>query len=496
MGQVMNDCCTDELIVVVDVGSTFSKQTLFRLAEGGLELLARSQSLTTVSDVGRGLAEGQQLLDPMGQYNLMAAKLLASSSAAGGLKMAAIGNMPQVTAKAAKEAAMNAGARVLEVLSCDEPSTSRVEALKEIKPDLILLAGGTDGGEEESLVENATLIVKAGLKAMVIVAGNRFAQSAAAKILTEGGTPFIRVANVMPTIHELRVEPARAAIHSEFVKRITRAPGLSALTELVDGGSIMPTPSAVLAGAELLAKGLPGRKGVGALMVVDLGGATTDVHSVIPDLGELRPEERGLVLTDDKQVSYRTVEGNLGLRVSAGGILETVGATSLVSKKAIYESLRDSTLLSSKTPIDEELKKTTAYVERLENNHGYLPQDEWEAGLEWALAAVAVETAIRRHAGRWITERDPVMGLNPGSQSGRDLRGVKTVVGVGGFFVRHDPKMALEVLKEAMRVPGLSLMPEHPELRLDADYILYAVGLLRNYRPAEALELARKSLKL
>ena len=474
-----------------DVGSTYTKLSAFELTEGGLSFLGRAQSPTTLEDIGRGLAAGETLLPPGAAASSGGAVRLASSSAAGGLRMVAMGYMPQVTAKAAKEVAMNAGARVLEVVSHDEPPEYRLEVLREIRPDIILLAGGTDGGESGSLLENARLIVRAGLSAKVIVAGNTAAQPAAAAVLAEAGVPCVRVGNVMPTIHELKVRPARQAIHTEFIKQITRAPGLAGLSDIVADGRVTPTPSAILMGAELLAGGTYKNDGAGGVLLLDIGGATTDIHSVMPELADLRPEQRGLVINNDKQVAFRTVEGNLGLRVSAGGIVETAGPEAVLSLKERLAGRPDPQRFQ-----EAEIERLTDYVRGLEQNTGHLPGDGWERELEPALAAVALSLALKRHAGYWVTECNPVLGLAPGCPVGRDLRGVKWVVGVGGFFSHNPPEMSLKVLRAVFDDPGYSLFPEQPEFRLDKDYLLYALGLMGSRHPDQALNFGLKYLDM
>ena len=475
--------------LVYDVGSTYTKTAAFSLGETGLGFLGRAQHPTTLDDITRGLEGGRQGLVPAGNCWSAEPTVLASSSAAGGLRMVAMGYMPKVTAKAAKEVAMNAGARVLEVVSHDEPPEYRLEVLKEIRPDIILLAGGTDGGESESMIENARLIVQAELSAKVIVAGNIAAQPKAARVLEKGGVPYVRVGNVMPTIHDLNVRPARAAIHAEFIRQITRAPGLSRLAEVVAGGEVVPTPSAILMGAELLAGGTHTRDGVGGVLVLDVGGATTDVHSVIPALASLRPEERGLVINNDKQVAFRTVEGNLGLRVSASGIVDAVGPAGILAAKDRLKGRGDDGPVNYS---EAETEHVVDYAAFLEENTDHLPADAWEADLEPALAAAALETALKRHAGYWVTEYNPVLGLAPGSPVGRDLRGVKWVIGVGGFFTHAGPETGLKVLKEVFTRPEYSLLPENPEFRIDRDYLLYAVGLLGGLHPEAALDFTKK----
>ena len=169
----------------------------------------------------------------------------ASSSAAGGLRMVAMGYMPRVTAKAAKEVAMSAGARVLEIISCENEPSFKVEILKETNPDIILLAGGTDGGNEDSLLENAYAIINSKVNAVVIIAGNADVQAKVEGILNSNNIKTVRVPNVMPTIHQLNVKPARQAIHTQFISQLTRARGMSKLVETVTDNQVVPTPGAV-----------------------------------------------------------------------------------------------------------------------------------------------------------------------------------------------------------------------------------------------------------
>ncbi|MDR1656274.1 MAG: glutamate mutase L [Deltaproteobacteria bacterium] len=474
---------------VYDVGSTYSKLSVFNLSGQTLTLAGRSEHLTTLEDITQGLAQTRAALGQSWSLAPEDPLVLASSSAAGGLRMVAMGYMPTVTAKAAKEVAMNAGARVLEVVSHDEPPEYRLEILREIRPDIILLAGGTDGGDRDSMAENAAIIVKAGLKAIIIVAGNVAAQPRIAEIFEEAGLSCVRVGNVMPTIHELRVGPARAAIHQQFIRQITCAPGLAELASLAGGGEVIPTPSAILMGAELAALGTHRQDGLGGILVLDIGGATTDVHSVIPMLKELRPEERGLVINNDKQVAFRTVEGYLGLRVSACGIVETVGAQGVFDWR---DQLCGTKTMEPAEPAEK--KRLTDYAAALEKNTGHIPNGDWEIEIEAALAAAALDAALKRHCGYWITQYNPVLGLAPGAPVGRDLRPIKLVIGVGGFFSHRPPEAGLELLSQVFKNRGYSLYPEDPQFCLDYDYLLYAAGLLGALHPEPVLSFLKNYL--
>lgn len=462
--------------LVIDIGSTYTKQRLYH----GRELIASVQSPTTIDNVYKGIKNGKnQLQDILNTDNIEAENVLATSSAAGGLRMVSMGYMMRVTAKAAKEVAMNAGAKVLEIVSQEDPLDYKIQILKEINPDIVLLAGGTDGGDESSIIENANLIVKSGVKAVVIIAGNVNAQAKVAKILKDGNVAHVRVPNIMPTIHQLKVKEAREAIHQEFIRQITKARGMSPLQQEITNDKVIPTPGAVLMAAELLAKGTYEQKGVGDVVIVDLGGATTDVHSVLPGLEKLDDEEIGLIVTNEKQVSYRTVEGNLGMRVSARGVLDSVNAKSILRKRNID---------------DEQLaKEFDNYCKKLEENTEYIPQSDNEKIFDKLLAETAVEVALKRHAGFITHDYDPVMGTVPGMPVGRDLRNVKKIIGVGGFFAHMDPVLAKQIIKRALQNPGFSLLPKDAEILIDENYLLYSVGAIAQKDQEYAFEILKNN---
>ncbi|MCB8816017.1 glutamate mutase L [Desulfosporosinus shakirovi] len=468
-------------LLVYDVGSTYTKVSAFKRLETNLMFMGRSQAPTTVENIELGLIKACHNLACDLQWDeITSFRTLATSSAAGGLRMVGMGYMPRVTAKAAKEVAMSAGARVLEIISHETPVDFRLEVLQEIKPDIILLAGGTDGGDQDSLLENAEVIVNSKAHSVVIIAGNTEAQAKVEEVLKIGGILTIRVPNVMPTIHELRVKPAREAIHQEFIRQITRARGLGRLLEIVSNGRVIPTPGAVLMGTELLALGTHEKEGYGNSLVIDIGGATTDVHSVLPDLANLTKEETGLVVANEKQLSYRTVEGNLGLRVSATGIVETVGASGVLAKVDLEGE-----------DLAEEIQ---AYAQYLEKNPGHISISEKELNFDKALAISAIELALKRHAGYFAQSFDPILGIVPGTPVGRDLRKVQRVIAVGGIFAHSTKEGALEILHKSFAKRGISLLPEKPEFVVDHNYQLYTIGAMAEEYPNEALALAENNI--
>jgi len=220
----------------------------------------------------------------------------------------------------------------------------------------------------------------------------------------------------------------------------------------------------VLMGAELLANGTFQEAGIGDVLVIDIGGATTDIHSILPDLDKLTNEEKGLVITNEKQPSYRTVEGNLGLRVSATGIVETLGPLGVLAKIGRKGS-----------ELEEKLRQ---YVVFLEKNPEHISQVMLEKEFDQALAIGAIEVALKRHAGYISQEFNPVLGIMPGTPIGRDLRRVKYVFAVGGIFTHRTAAEKQFILKAVFKNPGISLLPLNPQFIIDDQYLLYALGTL------------------
>lgn len=455
--------------LLIDFGSTFTKLTAVDLDKE--IILATARDLTTVET------------DIMDGYNLAYAKLnekllgqpihyikkLACSSAAGGLKMIAIGLVPELTAEAAKRAALGAGARVLTVLDHEITRRDLIDVEK-LCPDMILLAGGTDGGNRDCIVFNAKKLAESNLRVPVVVAGNKNALDDI-EDLFEGTDIFYRIAdNVMPRLNVLHVEPAREKIREIFMERITEAKGMHLAKDMA-GGLVMPTPAAVLKAAELLSVGTDMEDGLGDLIVIDVGGATTDVHSIAQ--GE--PTQPGVTMKGlEEPFAKRTVEGDLGMRYSALSLWEAAGTRRI--KKY---------LPNMDINIEEECRNLASHVQ-------FVPVDERGKAFDKALAKVAVEMSMDRHAGKIETLYTPLGAI--ASQTGKDLTQVSCVVGTGGVLVDSDePWDILEASLFEKENPA-ALKPETPKLMMDHEYIFSAMGLLAQDYPEKALRILKKSL--
>ncbi|MEG0391882.1 MAG: glutamate mutase L, partial [Anaerovoracaceae bacterium] len=204
-------------------------------------------------------------------------EMLATSSAAGGLKMTVHGLVYDMTAKAAKEAALGAGG-IIHYVTAGKLRKSDLKKIQEIKPNLILLAGGVDYGERETALYNGQLLKDMGLSIPVIYGGNIENQEDIKEIFE--GQKLYLVENVYPKIDELNVEPCRKVIQEAFEEHIIHAPGMEHVRDMVDG-PIVPTPGAVMECTKLLYEYL------GNVMAIDVGGATTDVHAVATDSEEI-----------------------------------------------------------------------------------------------------------------------------------------------------------------------------------------------------------------
>jgi len=454
--------------LLIDFGSTYTKLRAVDLADA--RIMGSGQGPSTVtSDVTEGLTAALGDLERQIGALPRFKHRLASSSAAGGLGMVTVGLVRELTAEAARQAALGAGAKLVGAFAY-KLTAGDVKAISALAPDILLLAGGTDGGNDEVIQHNAGRLADSTLACPVVVAGNRQAADAVAAILADAGKEARVTENVMPEFGRLNIEPARAAIRRVFIERIVHAKGIDKAAALFDA-VLMPTPAAVLDGARLLADGHGGRPGLGPLVVVDVGGATTDVHSVT----EGKPSAEAVVLHGlPEPYVKRTVEGDLGMRHNARAIVEAAGAEALAADGA---------------PAPERIE---ALLARAAAEPGWLPDDDEGHAFDRALARAAVRLAVRRHAGTLetvYTTTGPVT-----VQRGKDLGAVGTLIGTGGPLAHADDPAA--VLETALASPAepLSLRPRAPKMLLDGEYILFACGLLGSVAPDAALTLGLRHL--
>jgi uncharacterized protein (TIGR01319 family) len=454
--------------LLIDFGSTWTKLRALDVESGALIGTAQGPS-TVATDVNVGLdAALAALARTMNGLPSFACRL-ASSSAAGGLRMATVGLVRELTAEAARQAALGAGARLVGSFAyrLTARDIANVEALA---PDILLLCGGTDGGNADVILHNAHALARSGMRCPFVVAGNRETTDEIVALLAASGRVAIPAANVLPALDTLDIEPARAAIRDVFMQRIVHAKGIDrAPIDCV----LMPTPAAVLEGARLLSQGTGGRDGLGPLVVVDPGGATTDVHSI----GAGGPSAPGVIRHGlPEPHAKRTVEADLGVRHNAAAVVEAVGMDALAAEAGVAHADAATTLTRFGTNVEA------------------LPATEREARIDQALVRAAVDIAMERHAGTVetvYTAHGPVQ-----VQRGKDLSASAWLIGTGGAIVHaRDPAHILRVACADARRPH-QLRPHAPRLAVDADYLLYAAGLLAQVDEGAAFDCMRRQLRV
>ncbi|MBR4080472.1 MAG: glutamate mutase L [Clostridia bacterium] len=453
-------------VLLIDFGSTYTKVTAVDLDTQ--TLLGTADAYTTVqTDVGEGL---QNALDRLARVTgpVEYTARYACSSAAGGLRMITSGLVPELTAEAARQASLGAGAKVLKNYAF-QLTEDDVDEIMSLAPDIFLLVGGTDGGNTEVILHNARMLARADFTFPVIIAGNRSAARECQRILDGHETHIVE--NVMPKFGVLNIGPARLKIREIFLSRIVHAKGLTKAAELIQG-ILMPTPSAVMKAVRLLAEGCEGESGIGDLICVDVGGATTDVYSMADGMpADASTVYKGLPEPYDK----RTVEGDVGMRYSLRGIVEAAGVRRICQLSGLTEA---------------QVEDMCAHLSR---NTDMVPEPGtvWEQ-LDFALASMAIETAVARHAGT-MEETYTLMGLTY-IQTGKDLRHVRQIIVTGGSLIRT--ARTGEIAAHALYSPAapMSLRPMQADIRVDRRYILAAMGLLSEYDPLTALRIMKKEL--
>lgn len=446
-------------VLVAEIGSTTTVVNAFTGLTGEKpRFLGQGQAPTSVAlgDVTIGLRQAIQDLEAKLGDPISWETMLATSSAAGGLRMSVHGLVYDMTARSAREAALGAGA-VLGLITAGELGEQDLAALKQQNPNIILLAGGVDYGESATVLANARHLARLKLPAPIIYAGNIAVQNGFAAIMQAAGLPYYTVANVYPAIDELNVEPTRQVIQQVFEEHIVHAAGMEKIRQMVTG-QILPTPGAVLVAAKLL------QEAIGDLLVIDVGGATTDVHSVTPG-----SEEINRLLLHPEPLAKRTVEGDLGVYLNAPHVAERIGKEVLAAR--IGHDV--SSLLANWPPI---------------------PRADSELRLLEAFTSEAARTALERHAGRLQQLYGPHGRAT--IAVGKDLSNVRYVIGTGGPLTQL--VNAKKLLADMLAKPaGHALLPKaSTEILIDQQYNLAALGVLANRYPRAALCLMQESLGL
>jgi len=468
--------------LLIDFGSTFTKVVYIDLKK--IEVISKANHFSTVdTDVTEGLREClKDVSHDSGISNLEESEALACSSAAGGLRIACIGFVPDYSSEAANLAALGAGAKVVGCFSY-EITSNELEEIESLFPDIILLTGGTDGGDKKVIVHNAKILAtRKWPHTNIIIAGNKSAHDEIASVF-KGRDNIFYAKNVMPEVGKLDVDSCNKLIRELFITNIMKAKGIAKEKSLIKN-VVMPTPSAVLEAAKLLADGYRSVQessasessvigtsgqgtlvpGLGELMVIDVGGATTDVHSI----AEGRPGNGAATQVGlPEPYVKRTVEGDLGLRYNIDKLVE-------IAKERGYSTDFEQTALKFCT-------------------QGYLPDGNDEVDCHITLTRLATEIAVNRHAGKIKIKYGPSGEVV--FQYGKDLTNVNYVIGTGGPIIySKDPKWILETTRFSEKEPNI-LKPKSPQFFLDTEYIMYAGGLLSTVDPEKAFLFLKKYVK-
>jgi len=443
-----------ENVLLIDFGSTYTKVVAVETSQP--QLLGCASAFTTIeTDVNEGLESAlKELKQQTGIKDFH--KQIACSSAAGGLRMITSGLVPELTAKAASLASMGAGAKIVGLFS-HELTEDDIEEINAKSPDILLLTGGTDGGNKKCILHNAKMLADTTGDFPIIVAGNRNSGREVMKILAHRRAYLCE--NVMPAIGTLNIEPTRQLIREIFLERIVHAKGLSSEV-------MMPTPAAVLAASELLATE------VGSMMAIDVGGATTDIYTI----SEGAPSKANVIYKGlPEPYAKRTVEGDIGMRYSVLGIVEATG----ISKIAELAGHPEETV--------------SEYTKYLAEHTETLPETKEQKNIDFALAAMAIETATLRHAGSW--EEAFTTSGRAIVQTGKDLSEIQTIVMTGGALLNTERQTELLSHVLFSDTQPQSLRPKKAKLLIDKHYILAAMGLLSSHAPDAAKEIMKSCIQ-
>ena len=452
-------------VLVAEIGSTTTVVNAFdHLESDSPVFLGQGQAPTSVKegDVNIGL---QAAIEDMKKNlhieneKLEYTNMLATSSAAGGLRMTVHGLVYDMTVKAAKEAALGAGANI-HLITAGKLSKVDMIKLDRIKPNIILIAGGVDYGERETALYNSELIAASDLNIPVIYAGN-IAVADDVKLIFEAYSKEKNlhiVPNVYPKIDILNIEPTREVIQDIFEKHITEAKGMEKIREMVNG-PIIPTPGAVMKASKIL------KDEIGDLVTIDVGGATTDIHSVTEGT-----EKVNKILVEPEPIAKRTVEGDLGVFINKRNIVDIIKIEKL----------------------EKELNMTPEDIEKFTNSDIAIPETKEHKRFIERLTKEAVIVSINRHAGGYRTYFG---GKTDTLAFGKDLTGVKWLIGTGGALTRLPAREEiLNSISQFNRADKL-LPTAEAKILIDNDYIMASLGVLSSLNKEAAIKLLLKSLK-
>ena len=454
--------------IMIDFGSTFTKVVLADLERREVILSDKFPS-TVHTDARIGLDQCfRSVKKVLTEEEFDNSLKLSTSSAAGGLRMAVIGLTRSLSITAGRDAVFGAGAKVMGTFY-GKLNEEQIRELEQLDLEIILLCGGYENGNVTMLLHNARMIAQSKIHAPVVYSGNKKVAKQVRLLMSSHKKECFIIDNILPNVGILNIEPSQEIIRHLFMQRITNMKGLAGVKESL-GDILMPTPAAVLAAGELLSQGTKKQEGMGPLMMVDVGGATTDIYSFIINKGY----DGAKIVGSLEPFGKRTVEGDMGMRESSICLYNEVEEGKLAREANVSKE-------KFRTSIETRITETS-----------FLADSEEEYRIDHTIAKNAVRISARRHAGKLS---DTYYGNCERVQRGKNLTDIRMVIGTGGPIVnsRHPE----EILKQIEKDPNGDrdiLLPLSVETYVDKEYVFYAAGLLRAYDEEAAYEIMKKSI--
>ena len=462
-----------ESVISLDIGSTFTKAALFEVHEDQLELHRSVRVPTTADSLQQGVRrviEELDCLDP--QTQRPAYPVHFSSSAKGGLHVIAVGIVPDLTLNVAKLTALSAGARITRSYGY-KLTSQHIREIETLNPDIILFSGGTDGGNEVYVQHNAEMLSTLTIRPQIIYAGNHVLCDEVTDLLS--AFPVHVASNILPELDRPCVQEARDKICDVFLKAIVSGKGLDEVVDWI-GKPPLPTPLVMMKLTEAIHRNCDQWT---EFCMIDLGGATTDFYSSCVD----HQADSGVIYRGiPEPETKRTVEGDLGVRISAPSVL-IAGSEGLQNDKTT-----------------EELLSLMDYVHKITQQTGHLPQTPEHRFYDRTLAEICMLQAVKRHVGT----RRRVFNAHGESfvQTGKNLYPVKKMILTGGFFssltkqeVKVRPLPSLQTINKAAAEQAY-LVPQNVDYYQDENYVLPLLGNLVRFYPKEVCQTAISSLVL
>jgi uncharacterized protein (TIGR01319 family) len=448
-------------VLVAEIGSTTTIVNAFNIKGDDPVFLGRGVANTTVDT---NVLEGLQLaVEDLSRFlnvdKITYDEMFASSSAAGGLRMTVHGLVYEMTVRASKEAALNAGANI-HLVTANKVKEKDLRKIVDLKPNIILIAGGTDYGETDTALYNIEKVLDLNLDIPIIYAGNIENHDEIIELFkNREKSQFLKIVeNVYPRVDYLNILPLRKVIYETFEENIIHAKGMNHIFEMVNQ-KIMPTPGSVMESTMIL------REKIGNIITIDVGGATTDIHSVANPSDDFSDFQEG------EPLQKRTVEGDLGVFINHENVLKLFKKNELLDKISLNSEELDEIL----------------------SHYNYIPKTLGEREVVFELTRKCTTLGLDRHVGDlkrvFTTSGQKII------PEGKDLTQVENIVLTGGALINLEGTE--DIVREYIVKNPTKLVPnKNVKIYKDHDYIMASVGVLSLKYPEIAFKLLKKSLRI